>query len=183
MKRPPRGAVFEKQKFTKVDFLRGVRERLENEVGSYFRLLDEERQRNSNFPHVGFWGGIRLMMPVIEAISEVYHISQQEFLEQHLNIPTPYLAWDLFRHSLIHNDLMQHGKFQGKEVSWGISIVGQGHIIQNEHIGIDLPTLYEDLKSFLESEIAQNDQTEIEVDVGVTYQAPRQEIVDDFSRL
>jgi len=192
MKQPPHGATFEKRKFKKVEFLKGVYERLENDVGNYFLLLQEKRQNDSSFPLVGFWGSIRLLMPVIETVAEVYSQLPQAFLDQHLNIKTPYLVWDLFRHSLIHNDLMQHGTYQNKTVTWSILMCGQGHVMQNKNIGIDVISLYEDLKMFLKDEIAKNDQTEIGIDIGVIYQTtndpnPRknikQEIIDDFNKL
>lgn len=192
MKQPPRGAIFERRKFKKVEFLKGVYERLGNDVGNYFLLLQEKRQNDPSFPFVGFWGSIRLLMPVIETVAGVYNQSPQKFLGDHLKIRTPYLAWDLFRHSLTHNDLMQHGTYQNKTATWGILMVGQGHIIQSENISIDPQSLYEDLRKFLEDEIAKNDQTDIDIDIGVIYQTTndpnprknvRQEIIDDFNKL
>lgn len=183
MKQPPRGAIFEKVKMQRVEFLKGALERLENEVGIYYKLLEEKKQSDPSFVRgVGFWGSIRMLMPVVEAVSSVQNISPQELLGS-LNIKTPYLVWDLFRHSLIHNDFLQHGKYQSYDVGWGVLMVGQGHIFHPSNIGIDVISLYKDLKYYLETEVLKNDQTEVLIEVGVIYQNPKQEIMDDFNKL
>ncbi len=183
MKKSPRGAIFEKIKMSRVDFLKGAVERLENEVGIYFKLLEEKKQTDPSFVRgVGFWGSIRMLMPVVEAVSYVQGVTPQELLGA-INIKTPYLVWDLFRHSLIHNDFLQHGKYQTKDVGWGVLMFGQGHIFHPQNIGIDVISLYEDLKGYLEAEIIKNDLTEVLVEVGVVYQTPKQEIIDDFNKL
>ena len=122
-------------------------------------------------------------MPVVESLSHVVGKSPQEFLGQDLNVPSPHLTWDLFRHALTHNDLMQHAKYQSKEVGWGISMIGQGHVTGAGHVSIDVLTLYQDLVNYLEGEIRKNDQTQIDVEVGVLYQNPRQQIIDEFDKL
>ena len=50
MKQAPRGAVFEKRKFKKAEFLKVVYERLGNDVGNYFLLLQKKRQKDPSFP-------------------------------------------------------------------------------------------------------------------------------------
>lgn len=181
MKQPPRGAVFEKKKMSRTEFLQGALERLNNDVGSYFEMRDEYAKKTGK--QVGFWASIRMIMPIVEAVSHVVGTKPQELLENHLDITTPYLAWDLFRHSLMHGDYLQHGKYQGKDVGWGVLFLGSGHIIQSRNLSIDPITLYEKLKEYLENEISKNDQTEVEIEVGVIYQAPKQEIIDDFAKL
>ena len=187
MKQPPRGARFETVKMIKVEFFSGVLGRLHNEVGIYFKLLHDKYASDPDFAKnvggVGFWAGIRLMMPVVESLSHTIGKSPQEFLGQDLNVPSPYLTWDLFRHALTHNDLMQHAKYQSKEVGWGISMIGQGHVTGSGHVSIDVLTLYQDLVNYLEGEIRKKDLTQIDVEVGVIYQNPRQQIIDEFDRL
>lgn len=181
MKQPPRGARFEITPMKKVEFLRAVLERLNDDVGTILQLI-EEHNKNSD-RKIGFWASLRMIMPIVEAISHVVGESPQNFLDSHLGITTPHLAWDLFRHSLMHGDYLQHGKYQLKDVSWGVLMMGQGHIIASKHIGIDVISLYQDLKNYLEDEVARNDQTIVNVEVGVVYSTPRQEIIDDFAKL
>lgn len=181
MKQAPRGARFETTPMKKVEFLRAILERLTDDVGTILKLI-EEHNKNSD-RKIGFWASLRMIMPIVEAISHVIGETSQNFLGNHLGITTPHLTWDLFRHSLMHGDYLQHGKYQSKDVSWGVLMMGQGHIIASEHIGIDVISLYQDLKRYLENEVAKNDQTIVNVEVGVVYSTPRQEIIDDFLKL
>lgn len=181
MKQSPRGARFETTPMKKVEFLLAALGRLNDDVGTILQLI-ENHNKNSD-RKIGFWASLRMIMPIVEAISHVVGVSPQNFLGNHLGITTPHLAWDLFRHSLMHGDYLQHGKYQSKDVSWGVLMMGQGYIITSEHIGIDVVSLYQDLKKYLEYEVAKNDQTIVNVEVRVVYSTPRQEIIDDFSRL
>lgn len=181
MKQPPKGAKFIKEPKPKVAFLRDIRGRLDNEVGRYFQLLYEKWATDETFPKgIGFWGGVRLLMPVIEVVAEVqgYKDTQatkgvQEFLRK-LGIETPYLMWDLYRHSLMHNDEMQHAEdyASGKEISWRISINGAAHSFTSGLISIDVVTLYKGLRKYLDDEIELNDTTPVLIDVGVKYNDP-----------
>lgn len=181
MKQPPKGAVFEKHQMLWCEYLRHVLDRLDDEVGTYFQLIGEHNRKSER--KIGFWSSIRILMPIVEAISHVVGESPQELLGNHLDVKTPYLAWDLFRHSLIHGDYLQHAKYQNKDVGWGVAFIGVSHIIQNGHIGIDPIYLYKKLREYLEHELSKNDQTVIEFEVGVLYQNPKQEIIDDFDKL
>lgn len=181
MKQPPREARFETIPMKKAEFLSTVLERLNDDVGTILQLIKEHNKNSDR--KIGFWASLRMIMPIVEAISHVVGESPQNFLGSHLGITTPHLAWDLFRHSLMHGDYLQHGKYQLKDVSWGVLMMEQGHIIASEHIGIDVISLYQDLKNYLEDEVARNDQTITNVEVGVVYSTPRQEIIDDFSKL
>lgn len=188
MKQPPRSANFEMTQMSRVDFLTATLQRLQDDVGTIISLVDAHNSQATlnNRRIIGFWAELRMILPIIEAVSHVVGIRPQELLGNHLNITAPNLAWDLFRHSLIHGDYLQHGTYQGKTVNWAVSFIGQGHVIMSGHIGIDLPTLYQDLVSYLQQEIANNDQTMVDIEIGVEYGLrglPRQEIIDDFARL
>jgi hypothetical protein len=181
MKQPPKGAMFEKKKMKKVEFLEATLHRLNDDVGSYFVMLEEFNKKSTR--KVGFWASLRMIMPIIEAISHVVGEKPQDFLRNHLGVTTGSLAWDLFRHSLIHGDYVQHAKYGTKEVGWGVALIGVDHVIGNGHIGIDTIVLYKKLKSYLEAEVAKGDQSEVEIEVGVIYTKPKQEIIDDFTKL
>jgi hypothetical protein len=177
--------MFETVQMRRVDFLNGVLQRLQDEVGTIFSFIERHNIQSilQKGRTIGFWAGIRMLMPIIEAASGSMGIKPQELIGKHLNISTPYLAWDLFRHSLIHGDTPYQGKYQGKTVYWAIGSNSGKHIIGQEYIHIDLRTLYDDLVIYLQTEIANNDQTLINIKNGVNYQNPKQEIIDDFTRL
>lgn len=181
MKQPPKGAVFEKRQMNKTEFLQAALNRLNDDVGTFFTLFEEHNKKHIR--KVGFWASIRLLMPIIEAISHVVGEKPQDFLTNHLDIKTGYLTWDLFRHSLIHGDYLQHAKYQNKEVGWGVAFIGVGHIINEGHIGIDPIYLFKSLKKYLEIELAKNDQSLVDIEVGVIYLNPKQEIINDFGKL
>jgi hypothetical protein len=181
MKQPPRGAKFEKQTMPKCEYLQHALNRLNDEVGTYFQMLEEHNKKSAR--KVGFWSSIRIIMPIIEAISHILGEKPQDFLGKHLDVKTPYLVWDLFRHSLIHGDYIQHAKYGNKDIGWGVALIGVGHVIQSQHIGIDPIYLYKKLKEYLNQEIAKNDQSNIEFETGVIYLTPIKEIVNDFKKL
>ena len=181
MKQPPKGAIFEKMRMKKCDFYQAALQRLVDDVGNILQLVDGFNRNSER--KIGFWSSIRLLMPIIEAVASVSGQKPQELLKNNLDVKTPYLAWDLFRHSLMHGDYLQHAKYKNKKVGWGVSLMGAGHIVRSGHIGIDTPFLYQKLKEYLESEVAKNDQTIVEIEVGVLYQSPKQEIIDDFVKL
>jgi len=181
MLRPPSNAHFEMNTMNKKFFLTGVLGRLKNDAGAYIEFVTE---RNASNPEgIGFWGSVRLLMPVIEAISNAYHIKPESLLAE-LGVRTPKLVWVLFRHSLIHNDFLQHGRYNETDASWGLSFFGMNHIIQDEVIGLDLRTLYNDLVSYLEKEI-ENDSGEddVEIIVGVIWESPEEKIINEFNLL
>lgn len=188
MKQPPPSATFKVVQMKRVDFLKGAHRRLQDDVGTILFLINEYNTKATAIGDrvVGFWAGLRMILPIIEAVSHVMMMRPQELLGNYLNITTPDLMWDLFRHSLIHGDTLHGGEYKGKTVTWSVGFGLGGHIITKEHIGIDLPTLYEDLVVYLEKEILVNDQTLIGVETGVKYGIkgnPRHEIVVDFSKL
>lgn len=180
MKQPPKGAIFETMTIKRVEFLQSALARLNDEVGTYFELLDKHHELSAR--KVGFWSSLRMLMPIIEAIAHVMDKSPQELLGN-LDVQTPYLVWDLFRHSLIHGDVLQHAKYGSKEVGWGVGLNGFTHIIIDGQIGIDSRYLYSKLKEYLEAQIQLNDQQLVEIEVGVIYTNPKQEIIDDFKKL
>ena len=181
MKQPPRGATFETTPLRKVDFLQSVLERLKNEVGTYFDLIDQYHTLSAR--QVGFWSSLRMLMPIVESISYVVGESPQEILGNRLGVETPYLVWDLFRHSLIHGDVLQSASYNGKNVDWGVGLNNLEHIIKDGNIHIDSKYLYTRLKEYLEAQVELNDQQLVEIETGVNYTNPRQGIIDDFAKL
>lgn len=173
--------TFDTIQMTKTEFLEGALSRLQNDVGTILDLLEEYNRNSAR--QVGFWASVRLLMPPVEAIAEVIGEEPWEFLENHLDVTAPHLAWQMFRHSLTHGDLMSHAEWQGKRISWGIDLLGNGHIIESGQLHLDMKYLYVKLIDYLKSEIAKKDQTMVDVKVGVIYQNPPPYIVNDFQKL
>lgn len=184
MKQSPKGATFKTTKMPRVEFLRGVLGRLDNEAGIYFALLQEKHENSPGMiPYVGFWAGIRLLMPVIESVAHILGKTPQWFMGKHLNLKTPYLVWDIYRHSLTHNNLMQHARYGTKTTGWSIGMNGQGHFAKLGTVHVDIISLYQDLQKYLEEEIVKNDQILIDLETGIIYQKPKQEMIDEFNLL
>ena len=142
-------------------FLKGVRERLKNEVGIYYKLLADAHSKDPDFPKVGFWAGIRLMMPVIEALSSTLMRETSKdkrpkpvrFMQKYLNIEYPYLVWEIYRHSLAHTDEMRGASYKRKRVYWGVSIGIDDHFFVDGQMNIDITKLYDDLLKHLDQSI------------------------------
>ena len=188
MKRPPTNAVFEVRQMSRVEFITGVLRRLQDDVGTILQLIDTHNYQTftNNNRTIGYWASLRMILPIIEAVSHAMGIRPQQLLCDHLHIRTSHLMWDLFRHSLTHGDTLQEGVYKGKRVSWGVGFGAGAHVINAGTIHIDVPTLYNDLENYLQQEVDNNDHTQINIEVGVEYGIrgePNQGIVDDFSRL
>lgn len=179
--RQQRTFTYETIQMTKTEFLQGALARLQDDVGTILDLI--EKHNRSTPRQVGFWASVRMLMPVVEAIAEVVGEEPWEFLGKYLDVTTPSLAWQMFRHSLTHGDLMCHAEWQGKRISWGIDLIGNGHIIGFTRLHLDMKYLYEKLVAYLQTEIAKNEQTMVDVKVGVIYQTPEDYIIDDFQKL
>lgn len=173
--------TLETQQMTKTEFLEGALARLQDDVGTILNLITEHNRNNPR--QIGFWASIRLLMPPIEAIGEVVGETPWDFMRNYLDVDPSSLAWQMFRHSLTHGDLMRHAEYNGQRVDWGITMFGTGNITKSNHISLDVVYIYNKLIDYLKTEIAKNDQTVVNVPVGVIYQNPEQYIVDDFNKL
>ncbi len=158
------------QRMLKRDYLQGVKSRLENDVKVYIEAIEQEATRGR---FVGFFGIIRLLMPTVEAIATTVYRGErrtQRLLEK-LGFEYPELVWQSFRHSLMHNDHLGEIRYRGHRITWGTSITGMDHIMAHGQIHIDSKRLYEDLITFLDSEIAATSSTHVYVKVGVKYRS------------
>lgn len=173
--------IFDTVQMTKADFFSDTLARLQDDVGTILDLLEKYNQNSAR--KVGFWASVRMLLPIVEAVAEVVDEEPWEFMENYLEVTTPSLAWQMFRHSLTHGDLMRHAEWQGKKVNWGIDLTGTGHVIKSGQLHLDTRYLYEKLVEYLKQKIVENDQTLVNIKVGVIYQNPEQYIVDDFNKL
>jgi hypothetical protein len=182
MLRAPKGATFEKMKMGKKTYLVGVLGRLENDVGTYLECVSIKNEETG--VGIGFWGSLRLLMPVVEALANTYEVKPETILKDNLNVKTPKLVWVMYRHTLAHNDLPQHGRYGTTEATWGVSMFGSNHIIQNEVVSIDVAKLYKDLVAFLKNEIRNsNDDEKVDVITGVVWTNPDAGTATEFEYL
>jgi hypothetical protein len=147
--------IWKHQREVKAVFLSRVRERLLNDVGPYFDLAHRIHRRTGR--GVGFWASARMVFPVVEGVATVIYRSRAKGkppvrLLEKLGIKFPNLAWEMYRHTLMHNDEMASAAYRGRTVRWGITL-GGGHSWPKGRLRIDTKKLYVDLLKFLEREI------------------------------
>jgi len=155
-----------------VDELNHTKERLENDVGIYFEAIMNTYRTTGRI--VGFFGSIRLLVPVIEHLTFLLYGNRKRenrnLLLRELGIDFPELTWHIFRHPLIHGDEMGSFSVGRQIVDWRIIMSNTGHdyvLIGNNiklasiqpninfpvSITIDSLYLYNSLNSFLTEKI------------------------------
>jgi hypothetical protein len=158
---------------TKKLYLEGVKGRLVNDVGTYFKAVDVE---GANGNMVGFWGSARLIFPVIEAVAKTIYRRTKKAdkrvarLLKKLGVQYPNVVWQMYRNSLSHSDHLVHITKGTKTINWSVTAsaggVSTGHIFGAGTIHIDTRRLYEDFLAFLDEEIA-NANTGVFVKTGI----------------
>ena len=141
----------------KAAFLSDVQHRLKNDVGPYFATIRAVHQKTGHW--VGFWALARMLFPIVEAVATVIYRSgprnkRPALLLKRLGVKYPNLVWEMFRHTLMHNDEMASASYKGRRVTWEIRL-GGGHVARNGHLAFDVRRLYADLKTFFSREIAE----------------------------
>jgi hypothetical protein len=142
--------VWKRRRVAKAQFLTDVRGRLTGEVGLCVDVLRKAR--------TGFWAMARMVFPVVEAVATVIYRTNNApkppILLGKLGFEHPNLIWQMYRHTLMHNDEMAPAVHRRHVVSWEMNM-GGGHKAADGVLGIDVLKLYEDLFSFLEQEIVR----------------------------
>ena len=140
-------------------FLSNVRQRLVDDVGPYFEAIDRKVQRTGT--GFGFWALARMLFPVVEAVASVIYRTRKTSTERSpvrllrtLGFEYPNLVWEMYRHTLMHNDEMANASYKGRRVAWSISVNGQ-HEATPGRLNIDAAQLYDDLLAFLDREASQ----------------------------
>jgi hypothetical protein len=128
-----------------------VRRRLENDVGPYFATIRAVHDHTGQ--GVGFWALTRMLLPVVEAVAAALYRSRTQErppvrLLRTLGFEFPNLVWEMYRHTLMHNDEMVTASYMGRRVTWEIG-VGTGHGSDQGHLRVDALRLYDELVSFL----------------------------------
>ena len=177
-------------KMSKTQYLEGVKERLINDVGTYFSMIDIEGSKGNM---VGFWGSARLIFPVIEATAKTIYrkgkgddVRVPRLLKQ-LSIPYPDVVWQMYRNSLAHSDHLVHISRGSRTINWSVTAsaggVSTGHFFMHDQVHIDTRRLYEDFLSFLDIQIAEattNVYVKTGIDVGRKYKGRLGAEVDSF---
>ncbi len=160
------------RKMLRKDFLVGVRGRLENDAGAYFESI--ERIRRSTGTGVGFWALVRMILPAIEAVARVIYrrsrraSAKPQRLLQEIGIAYPHLAWEMFRHSLVHTDDLRPAVYRNQIVEWEVR-VGGGHGDRRNRVAIDMRQLYTDFLRFLDREIQRSGTRMVYVERAVRF--------------
>ncbi len=177
-------------KMSKSQYLEGVKERLINDVGTYFSMVDVEGSKGNM---VGFWGSARLIFPVVEAVSKTIYrkgkgddVRVPRLLKQ-LNIPYPDVVWQMYRNSLAHSDHLVHISKGGRTINWSVTAsaggISTGHFFLHDQVHLDTRRLYEDFLSFLDIEIAKattNVYVKTGINVGTKYKGRFGTEIDSF---
>ena len=177
-------------KMSKSQYLEGVKERLINDVGTYFSMIDVEGSQGNM---VGFWGSARLIFPVVEAVSKTIYrkgkgddVRVPRLLKQ-LNIPYPDVVWQMYRNSLAHSDHLVHISKGSRTINWSVTAsaggISTGHFFLHDQVHLDTRRLYEDFLSFLDAEIAKattNVYVKTGIKVGSKYSGRFSAEVDSF---
>lgn len=170
-------------------YLEQILLRLEKE---YIQILNMVTEYNlKNVRGIGFWSLIRIIFPVIETVSSVMGKQKEDFLEEELKVPCGHLVWELYRHALMHTDELWYAEYEGKIISWGAHLGNEGlnHFVDDKTdshsttIHIVIPSLYFNLREFLVKEIAKNDTSEIQIQVGIHFPNHQTKVIKELEDL
>lgn len=149
-----RGKRYRYKRQSKIDFVRDVKGRLENDIGPYFECIEEIYRQTGR--GVGFWALTRMIFPVIEAVATtVFRKSKADIppvrLLRQLGLRYPKLVWEMYRNVLMHGDELLVATYRGWTVAWSVAI-GGGHSSDHGGLQIDLRKLYNDMLQYLDDE-------------------------------
>ncbi|OGG18392.1 hypothetical protein A2721_00400 [Candidatus Gottesmanbacteria bacterium RIFCSPHIGHO2_01_FULL_47_48] len=173
----------------KVKYLNALLGRLETEYIPVLNLIIKHNSENER--SIGFWSLMRIIFPVIETVATVIGKKKEDFLEQDLHVPFGHIVWEIYRHSLMHTDELRYAVYKGKTISWGahISIEGTGHFIRRHTklhpttIHLDISELYFSLQKFIKNEVVKNDETPINIQVGIHFPDQESKLQKDLEEL
>jgi hypothetical protein len=136
---------------------------------------------------IGFWGTIRLLMPVIEHVAKIFYrgnLSKNERIAgllKRFGFSCPLLTWQLYRNSLLHIDRPSCIVVGGVLVYWDIAMLGEDQKVEifkqrendpsfdlvSNHtiiVGMDTRRLYDDMICFLDEEIKKKSKRRIKIE-------------------
>lgn len=147
---------WKRRRTLKSTVLLDIRQRLLADVAPYFPVVESQS--------VGFWALVRMIFPVVEAAAAiVFPVKGRERapvrLLRELGFEHPNLVWEMYRHTLSHNDEMAVAEYRGRKIAWGIS-VGGGHIERDGRLNVDAKQLYQDLVALLASQAQKAGNTQ-----------------------
>ena len=153
------------------DHLKGVRQRLFDDVGPYIELV----QKKVKYDKVGIgnFALIRMLFPPIETISRAIEKKPQDLLNE-LGIKSPYLYWSLFRDVFMHNDEFENAIYKLNEIRPGIGIAypggSGGHTFTQSVVMITVTKLYFDLIYYIDNYVKNSDENKmISINTGIEY--------------
>jgi hypothetical protein len=162
-------------------FLEGVRDRLKDDVEPYFEKLG---QLNAQGKYPGNWATVRMIMPIIEAVAVTTEIDpplrpegdRPYLLLEKLGVPHPAVVWDMYRNGLSHTEQPFGIMYKRKWIVWSMTASNadpsaHDHSVSGQVIHINIKTLYEDFKDYVDRELvgcATQDPT-VKIKTGKNY--------------
>lgn len=139
----------------------------------------------------GFWSFARIIFPVIEAVAFAIGKSKQDFLQEDLNVPFSHLVWELYRHPLMHSDQLNYGLYKDKTILWAIHLdnelskhfVAKATKTHPTTIHVAVPMLYYDLKEFLIKEIAKNNNSIVQIQIGAHFPENEGKLANELKKI
>jgi len=172
-----KGKIYGYEKVERVEYLRQIYKRFEEDIGTCLNLIKNYNQNSGN--NIGFWVSVRIIMPVIESVAKTLDTSPENVLKN-MGVKTPHLMWDMFRNSLTHGDQLNSAQLSGTKIRWGISIENFECISSRGLIHYDADDIFSRLKRLILSEIKKGDKSLIRVPTVIKYINPSKEIIEEF---
>jgi len=141
-KREKSSKIYYGERRNLIEELEKTKERLINDVGIYFDAINQTYQ--SEAKKVGFFGSIRLLVPVIEHLTFLLYQSRNAIFRDkvllELGLKYPEITWQIFRHPLIHGDEMGVINMGNQTIRWGIAMNNEPHFYKVTLGDIKSPT-------------------------------------------
>jgi hypothetical protein len=156
----------------KATFLAEVRQRFVNDIRPYIVAIELVYRLTGR--GIGNFALPRMIFPVVEAVATVIYRERQGTerppvrLLRALGFEFPNLVWEMYRHTLMHNDEMACATYRGRTVVWRIGF-NTGHSWQSGQLQIDGLQLYNDFLAFLDREASRPRSRRTNVWVGESF--------------
>lgn len=128
---------------------RGILDRLLNDV-----VPPMEVYRRTG---VGNWASMRMLAPVIEAVSK-NNTNKRNKLLREIGINYPVIFWTMYRHGLMHNDSMPQSVQLGDEsIGWGFNWEQkEAAVVVGNCYSLNPAIIFDNLVSWLRMQLLNN---------------------------
>ena len=142
-----------------VDYLQALlamQHRLKSEVEYIFKTIAKYNEDSTS--KIGLFSLVRILMPVVDALSTVEGVEPEVLLERLNTLSAPNLTWSLYRDLLLHNDELGFGAVDDYGVPAMIIISGDSaplpDILRDDPRHLDVwGQLYKGLVDYLDDAV------------------------------